>query len=267
MKIGNFETHSAESIQPMKDIRAMFVGRKGSGKSNAAVSLADFKNTKKKAHVIDLDIREQSLRGREGVEVIQFTKKHGYEHLQDYLHECSKLVDKGLYQEQFGLTLFSSTTSLQTFLTKDSLKYIGAKGDGDGSRGAQTIGKMVIPGIRNYLYTSEGVENIILQQLFYLPGHLIIEGHIVNHYNSKNEVDGETLLGTDKIAERIPSFFNEVWKFEKREGASAQLPPTYHCIFKSNMADTTYKQLPKEIDITGVNFYHKLKSLLEVKEG
>lgn len=264
MQIGNFTTQSAADLKPLSEFRGIFCGRKGTGKSNAAISFIDSDETKKKsALVIDLDHRKQSLRGRERVEIISFKKSDGFEQLQNFLYECSKEVDKGTFQEKFCMTLFSSITSLQTFLTRDSLRYIGTKGDGDGGRGAQKIGAMEIPGLRNYLYVSEGVEKVFLDQLFYLPGHLIIEGHIVNHYNSKNEIDGETILGTDKIAEKIPTFFDEVWRFYKKEPPSPILPPEYMVGFKSNLADTTYKQLPTEINITNKRFYPELKKLLE----
>ena len=264
MQIGKFTTQPAAEIKPLEEIRGLFVGRKGTGKSRAAISLRDCAPTKS-ALVIDIDNRKQSLRGEENVEVVSFSEKDGFEQLQDFLHECSKLVDKGLFQEKFCITLLSSITSVQTFLLKDSMNFIGDKpgSDGDKKGGAQKIGKMIVPGMRNYLYMASGVEEIILQQLFYLPGHLIIEGHLVPHWNDKNEIDGETILGTDKIAEKIPTFFNEVWKFAKEPGASANLPPEYVVHFRSNIADTTYPKLPARTVITNKRFYPELKRLLE----
>lgn len=262
MQIGKFVTQPAAEIKPLEEIRGLFIGRKGTGKSRAAISLRDCAPTKS-ALVIDLDHREQSLRGEEKVEVVSFGKKDGFGELQDFIYECSKLVDKGLFQEKFCVTLFSGITSIQKFLLRDSLRYIGQKGDGDKEGGAQLIGKMNLPGLRNYLYMSQGIEQIILQQLFYLPGHLIIEGHMVNHYNDKNEIIGETILGTEKIAEAIPGMFNEVWKFQKEPGATAQLPPAHFVYFRSNMAMTTYPQLPTKHEITNKRFYTELRRLLE----
>ena len=263
MKIGNFETKSAEDIKPLEDIRAMFVGRKGSGKSISAVSLIQSDpDEKRKALVIDIDKRAQSLRGKPRVDIIDFGMKDGFQELQDLLYNLSVMVDKGTYQEQYCVTLLSSITSLQVFLLRDSLRHIGVGGDGDKVAGAQKIGGMYIPGMRNYLYVSNGIEDTIIQQLFYLPGNLIIEAHVVNHYNEKGSIDGEAILATNKTAEKIPTFFNEVWKFEKRSSGSDQLPPKFVCVFNSTLAMTTYKQLPKEVDITGKPFYPILKGLL-----
>ena len=228
-------------------IRGLFVGRKGCGKSTAASTFP------KPLLVIDIDKRIQSLRGIEGVEYIQF-KKLNFDELQDTFYQLSLQVDNGTYK--YKTLLFSSTTSLQTFLLEEAIKLIPQEGK-------QQIGKLKVPGQRHYLYCSEAINQLLLNQLFYFPGNVLLEAHVVTKFNKTGDPVGKALLNTEKIAERIPTFFNEVWEFSKVLGASPNVPPDYFVNFRSDIADTAFTQLPfKRVTITGKKFYPKLQQML-----
>ena len=229
------------------EIHGLFVGRKGCGKSWAASTFP------KPLLVIDIDRRIQSMRGIEGVEYIQF-KKFNFEELQDTFYQLSLQVDKGIYK--YKTLLFSSTTSLQTFLLEEAIDLIPQEGK-------QQIGKLKMASQRHYLYCSRAVDALILNQLFYFPGNVLLEAHVVTKFNKQGDPVGKALLNTEKIAERIPTFFNEVWEFSKELGASPGVGPSYFVNFKSDIADTAFSQLPfKRIDITGKKFYPVLQRML-----
>ena len=241
-------TDLKEEIQ----IRGLLVGRKGCGKSTAASTFP------KPMLIIDIDKRIQSLRGVKGVEYIQF-KKLNFEELQETFYQLSLQVDRGTYK--YKTLLFSSTTSLQTFLLEEALILIPQEGK-------QQIGKLKIPGMRHYLYCSEAINQLLLNQLFYFPGNVLLEAHVVTKFNKTGDPVGQMLLNTEKISERIPTFFNEVWEFSKELGASPSVPPRHYVNFKSDIADTAFTQLPfKQIDITGKKFYPELQRMLGREVG
>lgn len=236
-------TDLKEEIQ----IHGLFVGRKGCGKSTAASTFP------KPMLMIDLDYRIQSLRGVEGIEYIQF-KKFNFDELQDTFYQLSIQVDKGTYK--YKTLLFSSITSLQTFLLQEALKILPQEGK-------QQIGKLKIPGQRHYLYSSAAIDELLLNQLFYFPGNVLLEAHVVTKFNKQGDPIGKALLNTEKVAEKIPTFFNEVWEFSKEIGASPGVAPSYYVNFRSDIADTAFTKLPfVRVDITRKNFYNELQRML-----
>ena len=189
MPLKTLNIKKATDLEEEIAIRGLFVGRKGCGKSTAASTFP------KPMLIIDVDRRIQSLRGIEGVEYIQF-KKLNFEELQDTFYQLSLQVDKGTYK--YKTLLFSSTTSLQTFLLQEALEILPQEGK-------QQIGKVKMASPRHYGYCSSAIDALLLKNLFYFPGNVLLEAHVVTKFNKTGDPVGQTLLNTEKIATQYKS--------------------------------------------------------------
>lgn len=251
----------AVDVQPLSEVRALFVGRKGTGKSTAAIQIA--RAMGHKAFIYDIDHRIQSLRGIPDVDYFQPKQGAGFAEVDDVMSYHLDLIKRNAYP--YGTTLFSSMTSIEALLLRDAVNLMGErrrdKGKGEGG---YTLGRLEMTDMPHYKYVSIAIDQLFLNGLFYFPGNVIIEAHIVDDYDSQGNVSGQRILSTPKMAEKIPTYFDEVWEFSKNDPIGAQ-PPQYRVRFRSNLADTTYKQLPNgQHDITGKNFYDCLKGWLNV---
>jgi hypothetical protein len=104
--------------------------------------------------------------------------------------------------------------------------------------------KYVHAAIDDFLY------NLVLPlSLFY---NVIIEGHEETRYDKDGDPEGDKLLASDSIAERIPTIFNETWQFKfKKLTIEGKQVDDYRIWFRNNsLAKTTFRELPDSICIT-----------------
>jgi hypothetical protein len=234
-------------INPTTDFRGIFCGRKGSGKSTAASSFP------KPMKVYDLDRRIRSLQGVEDIDYIQFSSGAGFTEVDQELQNDINLINSGKYK--YNTTLFSSLTSIQKLLMSDARKLIGDMRRLDPKKYAKSktvLGTLDMSEMMHYNYISQAIDQLFYNALFYFPQNLIIEAHIVTKWDKDGNNIGKALLGTEKIAESIPTLFGELWEFSKEDSSIATLPPKYKVQFRGSLADTTIQNLKQNTeDITG----------------
>ena len=233
------------------------VGRSGHGKSLGVLSWAEQEETSP-VHILSLDRRIKLLENKKNVTFDSFSPRDGYikvdNKLQSYLDLGDKLPFKTLCL--FGIT------ALIDFLIVDSGNLLGkmSKADKKSFSTGQTIGSLYLPGWADHNYVSEALRQIFYNGLFQLPCNIIVEANVVNAYDSKGNIKGDKILATDKVAEKIPTFFDEIWEFEKSLSANIQNKPKWKVWFRGSLARTSYPKLLEQgsIDFTDKNLYKEV---------
>lgn len=248
-------------IQPGKDWRIMFIGRSGSGKSTQGITFPG------KKLMIDLDRRADAIKGAE-VDIIQPDIGDGWTQIDPIIEKLVNLAKAK--QFPYDTTIVASVTSAAKIFTQDSLKFVTAAADkkGDQEAGARKLGSLLIPGMSNYRYRAEAMEQAYAGMLLF-PGNLILEAHVVDRYNKAGEVDGEGILGPDKFAEALPTSFSEVWYFYTRSVSSTSAKQFWVSFSTRPIARTAYKELATvgDLNITGKNLYEEVMKIIGGTNG
>jgi len=255
----------ASDIVPNEYFRILFLGRSGCGKSTAALSFPGPRL------MWDFDKRARTFAGKTETNIFTPGSDEGWTEIAPIMQAE---IDKKPYPYQ--TTVFCSVTSAQRMFTQDSLRYIAnapAKKAGvkleesDMKGGANKIGSLLIPGMLNYRYRAECLNQLFFTEIFNIPNNLIVEAHIVNDYNEKGDVKGEQVLAPDKFTEEAKGYFDEIWHFEKEQISSAA-PSRWKVYFHSKgFARTTVPALKgvsasEGLDITGKDLYTEVQRLI-----
>ncbi len=222
--------------------RYLFLGRSGSGKSTAA---AQWRGDCKK-YLFSLDGRVANLRHYPNIEFDSYKSTDGFSAIDRKIESLQKSCP-------FEVVMFSGISGLLDCLIHEAITTLKLK-----NRRLHQIGNVVIPDLEHHLYVSTAVNHILYKGLFTLPCDVILEGHIVNAYDSQGNITGNKLLSTDKLAEKIPSYFDEVWEFYKTSMIKAQ-PPDFFVNFSSSVARTSRTNLPQRMNITKSSLWEKIK--------
>lgn len=249
----------------------LFLGRQGCGKTSAWASFAEAGNVL----VYDLDRRIRGIAGckhlpiewLDRIEVKQPSIMEGFKKIND---ELEILVAKAKSRQPLPKTVvFDSASTLGDWLVWDSIRLRGVENEYRGRiRGSVNFAD---PGDYNYASTA-------FQKLFYvllgeLNCNLIFTGWVIDKYgkprNAQGDIDpyapseivGQKMLATDKMAERIPGLFDEVYFFSKEETGISKDPVRFYVEFENGLAKTAHKELRNlgRVDITNKSFYQFLK--------
>lgn len=266
------KTESGEFVPKIeKGMTLLHVGRHGAGKTCANFSFPGA------TYVFDMDQRMKGgasslvWLGKEKLSKIDFdtyTVDKGFAKINDKMEELLTLAQarKCSYQN----ILFESIGALTKLLALDSKALRGSEGKKRGSL------RFLTPD--DYNYVSAAMSEIIFE--FALPmstlGHnVIFSAWIVDKWGkpvdsnglplsgsefAPNVVIGEKLLATDKLAEEIPGYFNEIHYFRKEKGLRG---PKYTVEFNGTFARNTLGLVPGQIDITNKSFYDCWKEQIE----
>lgn len=263
---------NAASIKPDTRFMGLFIGRSGSGKSAAAYSFP------KPMKVFDFDgnIRSGLTRWIEDRDKIDYDyypphdKKTFFERVDDDLEALYVMCKTN--QNPYKTVVVDSLTNLGADLLLDALTLTGT---GTGNIGKK-MGAMDIPGPGAYQFQSNGINNV-LAYLKSLPiQNVICTAHIVNKWGKRkdengkvidpygaSEIVGEQLAITDKLAEMIPTPFDNVLYFEKIDTGSSM---KFSFSAQGELAKSSYSELPYgRTDVTGISFYKLLMSRVKLE--
>lgn len=249
---------SAANITPDSRFMGLFIGRSGSGKSAAAFSFPQ------PLHVIDLDSR---IRGG----LVPWIDRSGITYTPINPKPAKGTVFEALNNEfsVMQINLRNSPGSIQT-LVLDSITWetidllldaipLTHSGTGSAEKG-RTLGTLQMAGPEDYKFQSTGTyQTLAFLKSLPIP-NVIVTAHIVNKY-AKNPDDkygqavvvGEQLSLTDKLAENVPSSFDNIFRFEKID-TGRELKFQVSCqgeLARSPFPELTYG----DHDITGKDFY------------
>lgn len=235
------------------------VGRSGHGKTLGMLSWASLGPM----HVLSLDRRTAILKNRPNVTFDTFSPREGYievdKKLEQYLNMGNKLPFRTL--GLFGIT------ALIDFLIVDSAKLLDNMDASDkkGFSVGKKMGSLYLPGWADHHYVSEALRQIFYNGLFLLPCNIIVEANVVNAYDLKGAISGDKILATDKVSEKIPTFFDEVWEFKKKMSIIVENKPMWNVWFRGSLARTSYSALLEKgfIDFTDKNLYEEINTVLK----
>lgn len=259
---------SADQIKPDGKFMGLFIGRSGSGKSAAAYSFPHDENGIMK--ILDLDGR---IRGglvpwinRKFIDFQQFPPKPEtgttFDALNEYYASLQVLLKVG--QARVKTIVQDSATWTADNLLLDALPLTHKKNDTGGDSGRK-LGSMNMAGPSDYGFQSTGM----LQMVAFLRSlnvpNVIVTAHTVQRWGRLKDVNGkvidpygptqvvgESLALTDKLAEKLPSSFDNVFRFEKEDTNSAV---RFLVSCDGELARNTFGIPYGNYDITGKDFY------------
>lgn len=265
---------SAESIQPDSRSLSLLIGRSGSGKTAAALSFPH------PIDVLDLDGR---IRGglacpwivRKDIYYDYYPSKPSKGTTFEAINKRLDAIQAMALQQQYAYKtlLVDSATWFCNDMILDALPMTHTARTGGGESG-RTLGTLNMAGPSDYGFQSTAT----LQLLAFLKSlpipHIVVTAHIVNRWGRRKneegkvidpygptEIVGEQLALTDKIAETLPSMFDNVFRFEKQDtGSKLKFFFSAH----GELERTAFPNLPYgNFDITDKDFYSFLMSKVQ----
>jgi len=256
----------AEDLQPDGIFRGLFVGKSGSGKTGAACSFPEF------VEDWDFDGRIRGLLGTPWVD----RKKVIYESfppkekgmIMRIMNKVDNMQSLAIMGQLNTKTTVIDSLTAETFAMLCQAKPLLAAEKSADTKGRRIAGYRMT-GPAEYGFEADTTYNL-LASLRSIPGmNLIVTAHLIDRYGKENPDDeysesvvvGERLSVRDKIAENVPVYFDHIFRFDKR---TINGKDRFTVKFRGDICRTTFVDLPDgEIDITGVNFYEKLMSLIK----
>lgn len=255
-----------EDLTPEGIFRGLFVGRSGTGKTPAACSFPG------PVENWDFDGRIRGLLGcpwvdRKNVTYESFPPKEPgmIMRIMGKVETMQQMASVGQLATK---TLIVDSLTAETFAMLCQSKPLTAAALKD-QKGGRKISGYLMTGPAEYGFEADTTYNL-LASLRSIPGlNLIVTAHLIDRYGksdpddpySESVVVGERLSVRDKIAENVQIYFDNVFRFDKREINGKDK----HTVkFRGDVARTSFVDLPEgEIDITGKNFYQMMMGYLK----
>lgn len=271
-------TIEGEELKPKLDkgFVALFAGRSGSGKDCAQWSFPG------PSFTFDIDNRIRgglaSLKwlGKERISKVDFdyyNPKDGFVALDEKLSLF--LIEANQRKLKYKSIFVNSASSLASMLARDSCRLRGATKE-SGVAG-KIRGKVTFLHPDDYNYVQTAFRIIMFEAMMPLAElgiNIIFSSWIVPQWGkvpgapdyAPSGVIGERLAGTSQnLAEEIPGYFDEVYRFYKEENPIQALGPIYKVEFNGGFAKSALGLPPGKFDVTGKNFYEFLHQKLNEK--
>lgn len=252
----------ASKLKPSEHLMALFLGKSGSGKTPQACS---FPGT---TYVFSFDHRMRGLLGcpwidLQNVEYDEYDSTTGWSAVQ-------KKMDLLKIYSSTGKLPYKTIVidSAYTFCLSMAYESKRIRGTGKGSR---TIGTFPMLTPEDYNVVSQSFHVLVYDYLQQFNCNVIMTGWVVDRWGkpkitvqgqevddpdkiyADKEVIGEKMLLNDKLAESIPGYFDDIYKFDKE--IDARGGERYTVQFRGDTARTTRKELKSGVnDITGKSF-------------
>ena len=261
---------TASSLSLEKNIKALFVGPKHSGKTVAACSFLT-KGSQRRLRVLDGDGRIRGILGapwieRDRIDYDYYAPRVAgntttfFERVNQDLEAMLVEINSGkcMYETYVG----DSLTAFCRNLVLDAIPLTHASNSGGRDKGRK-IGTMNMAGPSDYGFESTGAD-AYLAFLRSIPLNVIVTAHVVDKFGKVNPDDpysetivvGEKLSLRDKIAANSSIYFDHIFRFDRKMVGGQE---KFFVEFISDIACTSYSNLkPGKFDITGVNFYEFL---------
>ena len=214
---------SCENIQPDTRFFGLFLGRSGSGKTAAGLSFPH------PIKVYDLDGR---VRGglqpwveKKGIDYEYYPPKDTnmvFKQLDNAMATDLILARSGKFP--YKTIILDSLTWAATDFLLDAIPLAHADNKG------KMMGSLQIAGPSEYSFQSTAIWQMIAFLKTLPVQNVIVTAHIVSRWGKRkkpdgtivdpygpNEIIGEQLFLTDKLAEAVPSSFDHIFRFEKSD--------------------------------------------------
>lgn len=262
--------------RPEERIFAMFVGSSGDGKSVAAASFMT--PQKRKRFDFDFDYRIGGVASAMNMGLIPYPEDYEYEQFSALYNSKNnwgpwepadkKLDNFNLMRISnsfpYGAIIINSITSMTRLLVLSSHHIQNGK----------MLGSLRMSGPADFNFEAAGTHQTF-DKLRSFPCHIITTGHIIDKYGKPElktdpqgnllnqfaaaEKIGEKLSIRDNLGANIEAYFDNVFKFSRRETPSGM---KYFVEFSGAMAKNIFGIPPGEFDWTNKNFYEFFKELI-----
>lgn len=259
------------SFSPKLDrgMRMLFVGRSGSGKTNAENSFP------RKRYVADFDNRMRgAISSRQWLGDEEFSQtdfdffnpSDGFSSYDNHLTESLELAQKRKIKYQTEIC--DSVGALIYCLALDSQRLRGANKDFSG----KVRGKVHFLHPDDYNYVSTALRLIAFDRIFPLNEagvNTIFSAWVADKWgkdpNAKSDyepsiVTGERILGPGNAVEEFTGYFDEQYYFRKEKPVVEGQAPKFTVEFNGAFAKSALGLPPGKFDITGKNFYQFWRS-------
>lgn len=269
------------SLESTSQTVGLFVGPSGAGKTCAIASYAALGPM----YIFDFDGRMAGMLGQKSI-LGEFFKNIEYDRydISKGFMEVDKRLDSLVAQAQNRdlkyktIVLESLPTMINSFLEM-AVQLEGVKSAGLPSR---LVGGVRMLSPQHYNWASRAFRDLVYNGLRRLIGcNVIVSGWTVDQWGKRiikradgsegideygpKEVIGRKLLLTEKIAEEVPGYFDEVYEFDKQETGLPSQPVKFICKFRSTIAKTAHENYPNWMDFTNKSFQAELTKLTQPK--
>jgi hypothetical protein len=240
----------------------LFVGPADGGKSYAATSFGykskDFGgDDDRPCYMLELDGRINALRGRPIV-YDEFTNVEGAIGVLNRVIELRDTCVK-FNRAPFHTLILDSFSSYNDFSIADSLNITIEKNEGkkEADKKGRRRGELQLMTIEDYGYETEAWRQLMYENFIDIKryANVILIAHEVESYRTvkgapgeptQNIQDGYKILAHgNKIAARIPTKFDEIYHFPKKEVVISTKTIRRSVIFQDEIARSSYPQLIK----------------------
>lgn len=257
---------STKDIKPDSTNLFLFVGPADAGKSFAATSFglkskAFGGDDPRPCYMLELDNRIAALRNRP-VEYDTFTNEEGAIGVLNRVIALREACVK-MKAAPFHTLILDSATSLGDMAVADSMDTKTSAG--------RKIGELKMLTVEDYGYEAETWRQVLWENLIDIKryANVIVTAHETKQYRevkgppgspAKSVWDGEykLLMHGNKIADKLPTKFDEVYHFMAKEVVVSQKNIRRSVVFQDNLARTSYPKLASSTasyDISGKEFY------------
>jgi len=247
-----------------KGQRMLFVGRSGSGKTNAEVSFpgpsytADFDNRMRGA------ISARAWLGDERFKQIDFDFFNPSDGFSAYDDKLGNLLESTQKRSgKYNTLNTDSVGALINCLALDSQRLRGINKEFSG----KTRGKVHFLHHDDYNYVSTALRLIMFDRIFPLNKlgiNTIFSAWVSDKWGKNPQaksdyepsiVIGERILGPGNVVEEFTGYFDEQYYFRKESLGIEGIAPKYTVEFNGAFAKSALGLPPGKFDITGKNFY------------
>ncbi len=246
----------------------MFVSHSGAGKSCAVASFARLGKMK----IFDLSKRARgilgirSILGEELLSRIDIAQDiTTYEDLRKQFEIL--LVHYKSGKRPYETIVIEDVATLGKLLIFDSQRLRGVQKENQ-----RILGTLAMTDPSDFNYCSQAFMKLLYHYIQPLPCNFILSAWLTNRYGKNPEGDylpnvitGTKILTTDKWADEVPGYFDEVYLFLKEDPTGGGNQIKHSVQFQSDLAKTSREYLKRQVkmDLTNKLFYDEY---LKVKE-
>lgn len=265
------------SLEASAKTVGLFVGPSGAGKTCAIASYA----TQGPMYIFDFDGRMAGMLGQKSILGEHF-KNIEYDRydISKGFGEVDKQLDLLVTKAQtnklnYKTVVFESLPTMVSSFMEMAVQLEGVKAAGIPSR---LIGGVHMLSPQHYNWASRAFRDLVYNGIRRLIGcNVIVSGWTVDQWGKRiikkndgteavdeygpKEVIGRKILLTEKLAEEVPGYFDEVYEFDKQDTGLPSKPVKFICKFRSTIAKTAHENYPNSIDFTNKSFYGELSKL------
>ncbi len=227
------------NLPPGEFFQGIFIGKSGTRKSTAASSFP------KPYYMIDFERRFAALRGKD-IDFDYYSRAKGWGPAERKFEGFMRDSERGTLKYK-TIHIASITSVMRFFLATALVHYKDETKGGFYIQRGGGADPLLMTDQPHFKFVHRALDELIEEYLLPLRCNVIIEAHEQCRYDKEGNIIGKKMLASDSLAEYLPTKFDETWEFISKR---SQKKNSYHVRFRGELAKTTYRELPEEVEIT-----------------